>query len=88
MAVFRYRAATAAGALSAGVLEGVSPAQVIDQLRRSGLTPIEVVEIEQIVAKLFPRNDTTLKLCQTHKVSLAKLPAIQTLPLQHSGWDG
>jgi general secretion pathway protein F len=44
VAVYRYRAATSAGALSAGQLEGGSPAQVIDQLRRSGLTPIEVVE--------------------------------------------
>ena len=44
MATYRYRAATVAGALSAGQLEGGSPAQVIDQLRRSGLTPIEVVE--------------------------------------------
>jgi general secretion pathway protein F len=44
LAQFRYRAASAAGALSAGQLEGGSPAQVIDQLRRSGLTPIEVVE--------------------------------------------
>jgi general secretion pathway protein F len=44
VALFRYRAATTAGALSAGQLEGGSPAQVIDQLRRAGLTPIEVVE--------------------------------------------
>ncbi len=44
MALFRYRAATSAGALSAGQLEGGSCAQVIDQLRRAGLTPIEVVE--------------------------------------------
>lgn len=44
MAVFRYRAATGAGAVSAGELEGGSPAQVIDQLRGLGLTPIEVVE--------------------------------------------
>jgi general secretion pathway protein F len=46
LAQFRYRAASAAGALSAGQIEGVSPAQVIDQLRRSGLTPIEVVEAD------------------------------------------
>jgi general secretion pathway protein F len=44
VALFRYRAATGAGALSAGQLEGGSYAQVIDQLRRAGLTPIEVVE--------------------------------------------
>ena len=48
MAVFRYRAATTAGALSAGQLEGGSSAQVIDQLRRSGLTPIEVVETQAL----------------------------------------
>jgi general secretion pathway protein F len=46
VAVYRYRAASTAGALSAGQLEGGSPAQVIDQLRRSGLTPIEVVETQ------------------------------------------
>lgn len=44
MATFRYRAATSAGALSAGQVEGATPAQAIDQLRRQGLTPIEVVE--------------------------------------------
>ena len=44
MTLYRYRAATAAGALSAGQLEAVTSAQVIEQLRRSGLTPIEVVE--------------------------------------------
>ena len=44
MALFRYRAATAAGTLSAGQLEGASSDQVIDQLRRAGLTPIDVVE--------------------------------------------
>jgi general secretion pathway protein F len=41
---FRYRAATAAGGVSAGQIEGQSSVQVIDQLRRSGLTPIDVVE--------------------------------------------
>lgn len=46
MANYRYRAATTAGTLSAGQLEGGSTAQVIDQLRRSGLTPIEVVETQ------------------------------------------
>ncbi len=44
MATFRYRAATAAGALKAGTMDGGSPAQVLDQLRRAGLTPIEVAE--------------------------------------------
>jgi general secretion pathway protein F len=48
--VYRYRAASAAGALSAGQLEGGSSAQVIDQLRRSGLTPIEVVEAQGAAA--------------------------------------
>lgn len=48
MAIYRYRAATNAGALSAGQLEGGSPAQVIDQLRRLGLTPIEVVETQAL----------------------------------------
>ena len=41
MAAFRYRAATATGVLRAGVLEGGSLADALDQLRRAGLTPIE-----------------------------------------------
>jgi general secretion pathway protein F len=54
---FRYRAATGAGALSVGQVEGVSAAQVIEQLRRSGLTPIDVVETRagtQAPAKFRP----------------------------------
>jgi general secretion pathway protein F len=50
MALYRYRAASAAGTLSAGQLEGGSSAQVIDQLRRSGLTPIEVAETREASA--------------------------------------
>jgi general secretion pathway protein F len=38
---FRYRAVTSAGGLRAGVLEGASPQDVTDQLRRAGLTLIE-----------------------------------------------
>ena len=59
MATFRYRAATSAGALSIGQLEGGSPAHVIDQLRRSGLTPIEVVETQALAqpgARVRPSN--------------------------------
>ena len=44
MATFRYRAATAGGALKAGTMDGGSSDQVLDQLRRAGLTPIEVAE--------------------------------------------
>jgi general secretion pathway protein F len=41
MATFRYRAATPSGAIRAGALEGDSREDVIAQLRRLGLMPIE-----------------------------------------------
>jgi general secretion pathway protein F len=41
VATFRYRAATPAGAVRTGVLEGGSDADVAQQLRRQGLAPIE-----------------------------------------------
>ena len=43
MATFRYRAATAAGAIRAGSLEGESRDEVLALLRRQGLSPIEAV---------------------------------------------
>jgi general secretion pathway protein F len=54
VARFRYRAATHAGELSAGQLEAGSPSQAIDQLRRSGMTPIEVVETKAPVRPATP----------------------------------
>ena len=45
MASFRYRAATSSGALKAGVLHGGSITDVLEQLRGSGLKPIEAVEV-------------------------------------------
>lgn len=47
MTSFKYRAVTAGGALRDGLVEGGSPVQAIDKLRRSGLTPIEVVETRE-----------------------------------------
>lgn len=44
MATFRYRAATVGGAVRSGALEGASRADVVQQLRRLGLMPIETVE--------------------------------------------
>lgn len=44
MAVFRYRAATAAGELRAGTLEAATSADVMERLRRLGLMPIEAIE--------------------------------------------
>ena len=41
MTAFRYRAATAAGDLRTGSVEGESAADVLEQLRRLGLIPIE-----------------------------------------------
>ena len=43
MATFRYRAATPSGAMKTGVLDGESRADVVGQLRRMGLMPIEAV---------------------------------------------
>ena len=45
MASFRYRASTGAGTLKAGVLEAPSLGEVLEQLRRSGLAPIEAIEV-------------------------------------------
>ena len=47
MATFRYRAATAAGAVRTGALQGASRDDVIQQLRRLGLAPIETVEARE-----------------------------------------
>ena len=44
MAIYRYRAATAGGAVRSGALEGASRADAIAQLRRLGLMPIETAE--------------------------------------------
>ena len=44
MAIYRYRAATAGGAVRSGALEGASRADAIQQLRRLGLMPIETAE--------------------------------------------
>ena len=50
MATFRYRAATASGAVRSGALEGASREDVIAQLRRLGLRPIETVAASGAVA--------------------------------------
>jgi len=44
MGTYRYRAATAAGQLKTGTLEGVSRADAIERIKRLGLMPIETVE--------------------------------------------
>lgn len=44
MATYRYRAATATGVLRSGAIEAASRADVIQDLRRLGLMPIETVE--------------------------------------------
>ena len=44
MATYRYRAATAAGQLKTGVLEGNSRADAIERVKRLGLMPIETTE--------------------------------------------
>lgn len=45
MTSFRYRAATAGGELQTGSVEALSHAAGIDQLRRTGLAPIELVAV-------------------------------------------
>ncbi len=44
MATFKYRAATPAGQLRTGMLEGSSRADAIERVKRLGLMPIETVE--------------------------------------------
>ena len=45
MALYRYRAATSAGELKRGVLDGLSREDAVQRLRRQGLKPIEAVEV-------------------------------------------
>ncbi|HEX8232261.1 MAG TPA: type II secretion system F family protein [Caulobacteraceae bacterium] len=44
MPTFRYRAATSAGEMRAGTLDGATASEVLERLRRLGLMPIEAVE--------------------------------------------
>ena len=55
MANYRYRAVTALGEPQAGVIEDASSRQAIEQLRRRGLTPIEVVERRAPAKAAAPR---------------------------------
>ena len=41
---YRYRAATASGAMRSGILQGATVDDVIGQIRRQGLLPLEAVE--------------------------------------------
>ena len=54
MATWRYRAATATGALRSGTIEGASLAEVLSDLRRKGLSPIETVEAAKDAAVKAP----------------------------------
>jgi general secretion pathway protein F len=56
VALYRYRAATGSGGLSAGQVDALSSAQAIDQLRRAGLTPIDVVEARAATASTDRRR--------------------------------
>jgi general secretion pathway protein F len=55
MASWRYRAVTALGKAQAGVIEDDSSRQAIEQLRRRGLTPIEVLETRAPAKAAAPR---------------------------------
>ena len=65
MATFRYRAATATGELSAGQIEGASSVQVMDQLRRAGLRPIDVVETRAAASSAAARADGATRRAMT-----------------------
>jgi general secretion pathway protein F len=54
MATYRYRAATASGATQSGTLEGASLGDVLSELRRKGLSPIETVETTKLAAAATP----------------------------------
>lgn len=56
MANFRYRAATSAGAMQSGAIEGASLAEVLAELRRKGLRPIETVEAGGETAAAAPNR--------------------------------
>ncbi len=54
MATWRYRAATSAGNLRSGTVDGASLTEVLANLRRKGLTPIETVETAREAAAKAP----------------------------------
>jgi general secretion pathway protein F len=56
MATWRYRAATASGATQTGTLEGASLPDVLSELRRKGLRPIETVETTKMAAAAAPKK--------------------------------
>ncbi len=56
MATYRYRAATATGATQSGTLEGASLSDVLSELRRKGLSPIETVETTKLAAAAAPKK--------------------------------
>jgi general secretion pathway protein F len=47
MASYRYRAATAAGTIRSGILQGASQGEAISQIRRLGLTPLEATQTDR-----------------------------------------
>lgn len=55
MATFKYRAATPAGQLRTGVLEGASRADAVERVKRLGLMPIETVETSTKKASDAPK---------------------------------
>ena len=58
MATYRYRAATATGATQSGTLEGASLGEVLSELRRKGLSPIETVETTKLAAARRRKSPT------------------------------
>ena len=59
MAAYRYRAATAQGTVQTGMLEAASRADVLDRLRKLGLSPIEAVETAAVVQRPKKSNAAT-----------------------------
>ena len=65
MGTFRYRAATATGALKTGTLEGGSLVDALEQIRRLGLSPIEAVSVDAAPAKRSARPLPNALLAKT-----------------------
>ena len=75
MAVFRYKALDASGAIQAGTMEAEAPKQLRELLRAASLTPIEVHD----ASAKQPWID--LGLSRSQRVEVALLPA-QTIKIR------
>src|ERR1700741_1376517 len=85
MQTYRYRAATAAGAIQSDRLQGLSRADALDRLRRLGLAPIEAVEAAaQEVRAAGGKGNTATRRALAHAVGERAVLLDAGLPLERA----